>query len=218
MRSTERISQKELLEKAMMFDLVLASASPRRQELLAGLGWPFKIVVPKVIEKQLAGEKPAAYVQRNAQLKAQWVKEHGPSADNKPRLIIAGDTIVVCQDSILEKPVDHSDATRMLKLLSGRSHRVLSGVALLADNRDQARCFVVETLVTFKTLHDDEIQAYIATGEPFDKAGSYGMQSAGAFMVQAIEGSCSNVIGLPMAELTDALASEYSLRIGGTTT
>jgi septum formation protein len=175
------------------FDLppiVLASGSPRRHELLASLGVDFTIVSPDVDESVRAGEAPRAYVERLARAKAAAIPR--PDA-----LVIAADTTVVLDDEIIGKPIDRHDARRLLRRLSGRAHVVHTGVAVSLDGHVEAE--VVDTAVWFVDLSDADIDWYVATGEPDDKAGAYGMQGTGNVFVAAIDGSPSNVIGLPLA-------------------
>lgn len=187
------------------YQLVLASSSPRRLEYLKHLGIKFRVEVPGIDEKQRAGETPAAYVKRNSLEKALAIL-------NKPEvspatLVIAADTIGVIDGRVLEKPLDPADAKRMLRELSGRSHEVLSGFTVAAKPRGTltSRSQLVSTKVDFKPLSDFEIDYYVGTGEPLDKAGAYGIQGGAGFMVAKIEGSYSNVVGLPMAELVTML-------------
>jgi septum formation protein len=172
--------------------IVLASASPRRLHLLAMLGLEPKIVPSHLDEDALAGLDPRQYVERLALLKAQHVQRTEPDA-----IVVGADTTVVLDGQMLNKPADADDARRMLQRLSGRTHTVLTGVAVLrgtmrlVDSR--------ATRVTFRTLGDDEIAAYIASGSPLDKAGAYGIQDdCGATFVRAIEGCYYTVVGLPV--------------------
>lgn len=170
-------------------NLVLASASPRRRELLAGLGLTFSVRAANVDETPRAGEPPADYVLRLAQEKAAAV---APESD----LVLAADTTVVIDGEILGKPADGADARRMLRLLSGREHEVMTGVALVEGSRSAA---AVETSrVRMAALTEAEIDWYAATGEPLDKAGAYAIQGLGALFVEAVRGNYSNVVGLPI--------------------
>lgn len=177
--------------------LVLASGSPRRQELLAGLGVAFTVRVADVDETPLPGEAVEPLVVRLAREKAAAVAEPGA-------VVLAADTMVSCEGRLLGKPVDAADATAMLRALSGRTHEVTTGVAVLAER--EATTAVVSR-VTFVDLSDEDIAWYLATGEPFDKAGAYGLQGIGARFVRSIDGSPTNVIGLPLAETVEALAA-----------
>lgn len=177
--------------------LTLASASPRRRELIASLGLDFKIIVPEIDETPLPHEKARAFAERLAVEKANAVTADG--------IIIAADTIVVKNEAILGKPGDAVHAREMLRMLSGTEHEVITGVCV----RDATRTvvFSVGTRVVFRMLSDDEIDDYIDTGEPMDKAGAYAIQGGAAHMVQSIEGSYTNVVGLPLCELYDTLHS-----------
>ena len=180
-------------------DIILASRSPRRRDLLGLLGRTFRIIEPLHEEQRLPGEHAADYAVRNAREKAHSIRHH--AAENF--FIIGADTIVVVDDVILEKPRDAADARAMLRMLSGRTHEVITGLALLTPAGE--RCTDVHTSVVFRTLTDAEIEVYLATGEPFDKAGAYGIQGHAAHMVSEIRGSYTNVVGLPLAEVAEAL-------------
>jgi septum formation protein len=179
-------------------ELVLASASPRRRALLEGLGFVFSVAPADVPEAQEPGEAPSAFVRRVAAAKAAAVRARSPGV-----VVLAADTEVVLGDAALGKPADAADASRTLARLSGRTHEVLTGVAVLGSRED---VFVVRTEVTFRPLTAAEIAWYVATGEPEGKAGSYAIQGRGGAFVSAIAGSHSNVIGLPLAETVAALA------------
>ncbi|MGQ0503762.1 MAG: Maf family protein [Myxococcaceae bacterium] len=176
---------------------VLASASPRRQELLARLGVPFSVDVASTDEGVRSGERPHDYVRRVAEEKATTVAERHPDA-----LVLAADTSVVLGRSILGKPKNAEDAKVMLTRLSGVTHRVLTAVALAGASRDG---ILVSTEVDFRPLSAEEVEWYVRTGEPMDKAGSYAIQGTGGFFVKAIRGSHSNVIGLPLVETVELL-------------
>lgn len=184
--------------------LILASSSPRRQELLAQIGVPFTVQVPAIDETPLAAEAPPAYVQRMAEEKARAVlaQQAGDVC------VLAADTSVIVDELILGKPADAADAKAMLRRLSGREHQVLSAIAVADQSRLNSQ--VVSCKVAFRTLTDAEIDAYWHTGEPRDKAGSYAIQGLGAVFVQAIHGSYSAVVGLPLAE-TAALLGEFAI-------
>ncbi|HVE86738.1 MAG TPA: Maf family protein [Myxococcales bacterium] len=177
--------------------LVLASGSPRRRELLAALGLAFDVVSPGVDEQVRPGEPAPAYVRRVAEEKA------AAGARARPfTLVLAADTAVVLDGAILGKPSGSADARQMVRSLSGRRHLVLTAVALEGPWRAST---VVETAVWFRPLTEAEISWYVSTGEPLDKAGSYAIQGAGGMLVQRIEGSASNVVGLPLAETVELL-------------
>lgn len=184
--------------------LILASSSPRRQELLTQIGVPFSVQVPAIDETPLAGEAPPAYVQRMAEEKARAVL----AQQTDDVCVLAADTSVIVDGLILGKPADAADAKAMLLRLSGREHQVLSAIAVADQSRLNSQ--VVSCKVAFRTLTDAEIDAYWLTGEPRDKAGSYAIQGLGAVFVQAIHGSYSAVVGLPLAE-TAALLGEFAI-------
>ena len=174
--------------------LILASASPRRQELLQQIGVSFVVQPANIDETPLEGEAPAAYVERLAREKALYVGNQYAG-----RVVLAADTTVVCLGQILGKPANRTEAVAMLKMLSGSEQRVQTGIAL-QDSQSEVMSQVVTTKVRFRVLSDSEIDAYCDTGEGSDKAGGYGIQGKGAVLVEAIEGSYSNVVGLPLAE------------------
>ncbi|NJC87159.1 MAG: septum formation inhibitor Maf [Desulfuromonas sp.] len=182
--------------------IVLASASPRRRELLAQVGLTAAVIPADVDETVLPGETPEIHVVRLSEAKALAVANRHDIAG---RWFIGSDTVVVRDGCILGKPADPPDAAAMLRSLSGRSHEVVSGYAV--HDRDGARTIsgTVTTRVWFKALTEQEIAGYLATGEPFDKAGAYAIQGFGAFMVPRIEGSYPNVVGLPLCEVIAAL-------------
>lgn len=176
--------------------IILASASPRRRELLGSLGVSFEVVVAGIDEKPWPQEMPASYALRNASEKAREVWRRGGG----DALVLAADTIVVKEDHILEKPTDAEHACAMLRLLSGCSHEVITGVCLLQASGGlwRERGEAIRTTVHFRTLREDEIAAYVATGEPMDKAGAYAIQGGAAAFVDGYDGSYSNVVGLPL--------------------
>jgi septum formation protein len=181
--------------------LVLASTSPRRRELLAQLGVPFEVFSPQVDERPGPDELEATkLVERLAREKAEAGRRAFPGAT-----VIAADTEVALPGQrTLGKPADAEDARRMLRSLAGRQHEVSTGVCVWSPERALARTVV--TRVQLRPLSEAEIAWYVGTGEPLDKAGAYAIQGKGAIFVAAIEGSWSNVVGLPMAELTEMLA------------
>ena len=184
--------------------VVLASGSPRRLELLRRIGIEPAVRPADIDETPLAGECPAATVARLARTKARTV-EH--DADD---LVIAADTEVVLRDGVLGKPADPDDAAAMLRSLSGRAHRVVTGVHVVCGGTEAAA--VEETVVHLRELTDAEIDAYVATGEPFGKAGAYAVQGAGGMFVERIEGSDTNVVGLPLATVV-RLAGEVGVTL-----
>jgi septum formation protein len=172
--------------------VILASQSPRRRELLRLVGIPHEVRPADIDETYLPGEVPREHAERLAREKA--ARMHEPDA-----IVIGSDTIVVVDGEVLGKPTDAASATRMLRRLSGRSHIVITAVA--AAWNDRVESAVEEVTVTFHTLTDEEIAAYIATGEPMDKAGAYGIQGFGATIVARVEGDYFAVMGLPLQRL-----------------
>lgn len=191
-----------MFENIKNYRVVLASNSPRRRELLAGLGIDFEVrVLPDIAEGYPDGLSATQIAEYIAREKADAYRQQ-MGADE---LIITADTIVVCGGEVLGKPADAADARRMLHLLSGRTHQVVTGVCLMTAQRQ--RCFAVETDVTFKALSDEEISYYIERYRPFDKAGAYGIQEwIGYIGVTGINGSYFNVMGLPVQRLYSELA------------
>jgi septum formation protein len=183
----------------MVKKIILASASPRRRELLHQIGLEFQVIPSTVEEQELPGETPEEHVVRLSLAKATEVANR---EKNFGRWFIGSDTIVLCRDRILGKPRDQSHAAEMLKQLSGREHRVLSGYAVIDRQTGEQRAEAVSTKVCFRELTDDEITRYIATGESADKAGAYAIQGLGVCFVAGIEGSYTNVVGLPLCRLT----------------
>src|SRR5688572_18054297 len=175
--------------------LVLASASPRRADLLREAGIAFRVAPAHIDESEAIGESPESYVERLAREKAEAVWRDRPAS-----FVLGADTTVVVDETILAKPADAADAARMLRLLSGRSHRVLTGICLLGPS-GFFRASVVSTAVTFERLSEADIVWYVGTGEPLDKAGAYAVQGGASRFVARIEGSFSNVVGLPMEVL-----------------
>ena len=180
--------------------LVLASASPRRSQLLQLLGVAFECHPADIDETPLRGEKAADYVQRMACEKARAVAQRL----NDARPVLAADTTVVLDDDILGKPADYADGLAMLARLSGREHRVMTALCLVFEGAEES-CLVT-TEVTFVALDLATCKAYLATDEPWDKAGGYGIQGLGGALVRSIHGSYSNVVGLPLAETRELLA------------
>lgn len=174
--------------------VVLASASPRRADVLRMLGFRFSVMPADVEERRNAGERPRCYVERLSRAKVAAIAGAPAGA-----LVIGGDTIVVIDGRVLEKPRDAAEASRMLRSLSGRTHTVYSGLAVTAGTRVASN--VVAARVTFRDLTRDFIEAYVATGEPLDKAGAYGIQGRGAALVERIEGDFYAVMGMSAAAL-----------------
>ncbi|NGQ94312.1 septum formation inhibitor Maf [Brevibacillus sp. SYP-B805] len=187
--------------------IILASSSPRRRELLQAIGMPFTVMTSDVDEETSPGLSPAEIVESLALRKARAV-----AGKEKEGLVLGADTIVVLDGRVLGKPKDEEDAFRTLQALQGREHTVYSGVALVdaATGREEvAHC---STLVRIRPLAEREIRAYIATGEPMDKAGSYAIQGLGATIVEGIEGDYFTVVGLPL-HLTAALLSRFGVHL-----
>ena len=178
--------------------LVLASASPRRRALLADAGFVFDVVAAHADERRHVGELPARYVERIALEKARLVSEAHADA-----VVLGADTEVVLDDVVFGKPADRDDATRMLQLLSGRAHDVLSAFAIVSRRRQFTK--VVGARVWFRPLNEAEILAYVSTPEPFDKAGAYAIQGHASGFVERVDGKEATVVGLPVAEVLEAL-------------
>ena len=189
--------------------LILASASPRRRELLQQAGFSFEVHPAHIPEEPLEGEDPIAYVSRLAREKAQAVFREltgtNGRLDGQSLAVLGADTTVTLDKHILGKPEDAADAARMLRLLSGRTHRVITGVALVTE--DGVEVATEATAVRFLALSDEEIAAYVASGEPMDKAGSYAIQGRAARWIPRIEGCYFNVVGLPLALVSRLLES-----------
>lgn len=183
-------------------ELVLASASPRRRELLGQLGASFTVAPADIDETRHEAETPTEYVERMAKEKAQAVVARQPQADIA---VLGADTTVVIDDLALGKPVDRIDGLSILARLSGRQHTVYTAICLAIGERTYSD--LVATQVEFTTLSMEVCDAYLATDEPWDKAGAYGIQGLGGALVRGIEGSYSNVVGLPLHETWQLLAS-----------
>jgi len=181
--------------------LILASASPRRAQILRDAGISFSVLSSAVDETPYANESPQQMVQRLADAKAELVAARAVG----PAILIAADTVVVLDGQILGKPRSTDDARRMLELFSGRTHSVVTGVTVLRLPEMERRQFVETTLVTFAPLSPDEISRYLSTEEPYDKAGAYAIQGYAGRYIPRIEGCYFNVVGLPLARLTAAL-------------
>lgn len=173
--------------------LVLASQSPRRREILAAAGFQFKVRIAPVPEFPEAGEAPADYVQRLARSKAEAIPLH------EGEVALGADTVVVFEGRILEKPADAGDAKRMLEMLSGTEHEVLTGFCI--RNADETTTGVESTMVRFIPLTPKEIETYVASGEPMDKAGAYGIQGLANKFVERVDGCYFNVMGLPVSRV-----------------
>jgi septum formation protein len=174
--------------------LILASQSPRRAELLRAVGWPFEVMTAGIDETRGDDETAVDYVRRLAREKAEAVAAHLSTG-----LVLAADTTVVVDDHVLGQPVDDQDARRMLQLLEGRWHEVLTGVALLRPAQvAKPEVDYQRTLVRFSGMSDEEIDWYISTGEPQGKAGAYGIQGRAAIFIEEIQGDYFNIVGLPL--------------------
>lgn len=195
-----------------MSEIILASASPRRRELLGNMGLDFSVVVSEADESSVdASVPPHIYVQELALLKATATAKN--VMKNKDAIIISADTIVVNNGKILGKPVDDADAFNTLKSLSGKAHKVYTGFCVLRVKDAYTVCRHVETDVVFKNLSDDKIKRYIASKEPNDKAGAYGIQGLGAMLVDYIHGDYFNVVGLPVSALADTLEEDFDFKL-----
>ena len=186
--------------------LLLASSSPRRRELLTQAGFTFQVVFFPVEESRHPGEDPVLYTQRLARAKAEIVfntHKARAAASGDPLIVLGADTVVVCDDHVLGKPADPTDAIRMLHLLSGRTHQVITGVCLVSAAGVEVASET--TSVTMQTLSQQEILDYIATGEPVDKAGAYAIQGRASRWIPHISGCYFNVVGLPLALVSNIL-------------
>lgn len=188
------------INSAVSSDLILASASPRRSDLLDSTGISFRVVPADVQEQSETanGQKPEDLAVENARLKARAILDDHPAA-----IVIGADTIVVRDNHILGKPADEAQARNTLQSLQGRNHQVITGVSICSQGKETS--WAERTEVTFRSLTPQEIETYVATGEPMDKAGAYGIQGRAAQFVTRITGSYTNVVGLPLAQLIERL-------------
>ena len=177
-----------------MSRIILASASPRRRELMKLAGYDFEVICADIVEIVSENATPQEAVMSLALQKAQAV-----AAEHKEAVVIGSDTVVALDGKILGKPHSEQEACEMLRLLSGKTHKVFTGVAIVCG--DKVKNFFDETVVEFYSLGDEEIKKYVATGEPMDKAGAYGIQGKGSVLVKKINGDFFNVMGLPIAKL-----------------
>jgi septum formation protein len=182
--------------------LILASASPRRAEILRTVGWPFEILVVDVDETRRRDEEAVTYVERVAGKKA-----HAAAAQFPAAMIVAADTVVVIDTEILGKPRDDEDARGMLRKLSGQWHQVLTGVAFIDGGSAEVRVAYEKTEVKFAVMSQDEIDWYVSSGEPRDKAGAYAIQGLGARFIEGIRGDYFNVVGLPVRLLYELVTA-----------
>jgi septum formation protein len=178
--------------KLELTKLILASGSPRRAEILNAVGWKFDKIVADVDETEFDGENPSDYVMRLAKTKAEVI-----AANHKNATVLGADTTVVIDNQILGKPLDFDDARRMLQMLSGKTHEVLTGVAVVKNG--ETHVGIQSTKVKFVTLSDAEIEYLVEFGEPLDKAGGYAVQAQAALFIEEIEGDYWNVVGLPIS-------------------
>lgn len=181
--------------------LILASASPRRRELLRLLNVPFRVLPSAAPEPGFDGGDPAGYVEDLARAKALEVA----AMRRRPATVLGADTAVVLDGRVFGKPRDAAAATEMLSALAGRTHHVLTGLALAGPEPGRIETAVVRTAVTFRPLDPERIARYVATGEPFDKAGAYAIQGRGAVLIAGIEGCYFNVVGLPVSTVAELL-------------
>lgn len=195
----------------MPFKIILASSSPRRKELLEKLGLRFEVIPSLIDEIPLPGESPEDFALRASTEKALNVSgnldEHS--------VVIGVDTIVVIDGEILGKPKDKKEAITMLEKIAGKEHRVITGFSIVKPKTEILHREFVESKVKIKTLAPWELEGYIKTGEPMDKAGAYGAQGVGAFMIEEIHGSYTNVVGLPLAQVIDVLTRLGVLKLFG---
>jgi len=181
--------------------LILASASPRRRELLRNAGFEFDIQAGHVVEEIQPGERPEEFARRAARDKAMRVAVSSPPGS----IVLGADTVVVIDEETLGKPSNREDATRFLRLLSGRTHQVHTGICLVRAPAEIVALEHETTQVTFRELDEEEIRCYVESGEPLDKAGAYAIQEHGDLIVSEISGSYSNVVGLPVEQLKSEL-------------
>lgn len=182
------------------FDIILASASPRRQQYLKQLGLAFSIQPAEIDETPLPEETPRQFVKRMAKNKLKQVADFFPAS-----CVISADTIVCLNNTIFGKPKNKKQALETLQLLNGRTHEVITGVCVSSSATNYYQTFDVESRVTFGQFSEELLRRYIDTGDPFDKAGGYGIQSFGGFLIESIEGSYSNIVGLPVTQLINSL-------------
>ncbi len=195
-----------------MKNIILASGSPRRREILENIGLEFDILISDADESSVNAENlpVSVYVQELALLKATSAAK---AAKAKNSLIISADTVVALEEKVLGKPKDTEDAFSMLKLLSGKCHSVFTGICVMSTDNAFAVCASEETKVYFKELSDEEITRYVDSNEPMDKAGAYGIQGLGSLLVEKIEGDYFNVVGLPVSRLSEILKKEFDFDV-----
>ncbi len=189
-------------------DIILASASPRRKEILGNTNLKFEVIKSDIDEVILPEESPCQVVMRLA-----YEKSMDISYNNKNKLIIGADTIVCLDNIILGKPKDKLDAIEMIKKLSGRTHQVITGISLINLDANKKIIDYVVSNVKFKKLSHEDIMDYIQTNESLDKAGAYGIQGYGALLVEEIKGDYFNIVGLPISKLSDLLKKHFSINL-----
>lgn len=194
-----------------MAKFILASSSPRRAQILKNLGIPYTIIEPDVDESALSDLEPGLLVKELSMLKASNVCKKVINWSDT--YIISADTVVVFEDKVLGKPKDEEEAKNMLKTLSGKTHKVLTGFCVMEASTQKATSKHVESEVTFKELSDELIDDYVKSGEPLDKAGAYGIQELGSVIVKQIKGDYFNVVGLPVSSLFDVLLEDFSINL-----
>jgi septum formation protein len=199
----------------MNYKLILASASPRRRELLAQAGYRFAVLPSAVVESRQAGEDAIRFATRLAREKAEEVFARSKAEGEEPVIVLGADTVVVCDGEVMGKPADTVDAARMLLLLSGRTHQVVTGVAVIGGWSSPAAVEVAAelTMVTMQTISPQEVSRYVSSGEPMDKAGAYAIQGYAGRWIPRIHGCYFNVVGLPLALVT-SLLDGLTLRLG----
>ena len=189
--------------------LILASTSPRRRDLLEQTGLEFSVIPSNLVENSIPLSSPESYVKRLAEAKAKEISQRHPDS-----WVIGADTIVLVDNAMLGKPGTRPEAHEMLRRLSGKTHQVLTGYCICCEATDRLFSETIITDVCFKELTELQIDWYIDSGEPFDKAGAYGIQGIGAFLVKHIHGSYTNVVGLPVCEVFEFLINEGVVELG----
>ena len=189
--------------------LILASTSPRRRDLLEQTGLEFSVIPSNLVENSIPRSSPEPYVKRLAEAKAKEISQRHPDS-----WVIGADTIVMIDDTMLGKPDSRPEALNMLRRLSGKTHQVLTGYCICCAASGRHFSETIKTDVCFKTLTELQIEWYLNSGEPFDKAGAYAIQGIGAFLVKQIHGSYTNVVGLPVCEVFEILINEGVVELG----
>jgi len=191
----------KLVEDKLIYKLILASASPRRRELMTQAGYHFAVQPSAVAESRQPGEDAIRFATRLAREKAEDVFARSQAQREEPVMVLGADTVVVCDGEVMGKPADAADAARMLLLLSGRTHEVITGVAVVGGSSVPAAVEVAAelTMVTMQTISAEEVSRYVSTGEPMDKAGAYAIQGYAGRWIPRIHGCYFNVVGLPLA-------------------